>query len=71
MSGDDEKKTPRVAVIDDEAIVCREIKRGLEKDRYLVETFLAGEPALNRLSQIPFDLVLCDLMLRDHSGLEA
>jgi two-component system response regulator AtoC len=70
MSGDDEKKTPRVAVIDDEAIVCREIKRGLEKDRYLVETFLAGEPALNRLSQIPFDLVLCDLMLRDHSGLE-
>ena len=59
-----------MAVIDDEAIVCREIKRGLEKDRYLVETFLAGEPALNRLSQIPFDLVLCDLMLRDQSGLE-
>jgi len=70
MSGDDEKKPPRVAVIDDEAIVCREIKRGLEKDHYVVETFTQGESALNRLSQIPFDLVLCDLMLRDHSGLE-
>jgi DNA-binding NtrC family response regulator len=70
MRGNDDKGQPRVAVVDDEAIVCREIKRGLEKDRYLVETFLAGEPALNRLSQISFDLVLCDLMLRDQSGLE-
>ena len=70
MRGNDDKGQPRVAVVDDEAIVCREIKRGLEKDRYLVETFLAGEPALNRLSQIPFDLVLCDLMLWDQSGLE-
>ena len=70
MRGNDDKGQPRVAVVDDEAIVCREIKRGLEKERYLVETFLAGEPALNRLSQIPFDLVLCDLMLRDQSGLE-
>ncbi|MCK5196632.1 MAG: sigma-54-dependent Fis family transcriptional regulator, partial [Desulfobulbaceae bacterium] len=70
VRGKDDKGQPRVAVVDDEAIVCREIKRGLEKDRYLVETFLAGEPALNRLSQIPFDLVLCDLMLRDQSGLE-
>jgi two-component system response regulator AtoC len=70
MSGNNDKGQPRVAVVDDEAIVCREIKRGLEKDRYLVETFLDGEPALNRLSQIPFDLVLCDLMLRNQSGLE-
>lgn len=70
MRGDDEKTTPRVAVIDDEAIVCREIKRGLEKDRYRVETFLEGESALKRLEQIPFDLVLCDLMLPDLSGLE-
>jgi len=70
MSGDNDKISPRVAVIDDEAIVCREIKRGLEKDHYVVETFLQGEAALDRLSQIPFDLVLCDLMLQDHSGLE-
>lgn len=70
MRSNNDKGQPRVAVVDDEAIVCREIKRGLEKDRYLVETFLAGEPALNRLSQIPFDLVLCDLMLGDRSGLD-
>jgi DNA-binding NtrC family response regulator len=67
---DNDKSPPRIAVIDDEAIVCREIKRGLEKDHYVVETFPQGESALTRLSQIPFDLVLCDLMLRGHSGLE-
>jgi DNA-binding NtrC family response regulator len=67
---DNDKSPPLIAVIDDEAIVCREIKRGLEKDHYVVETFTQGETALNRLSQIPFDLVLCDLMLQNYSGLE-
>ena len=70
MGKDNDKSPPRIAVIDDEVIICREIKRGLEKDHYVVETFSQGEPALTRLSQIPFDLVLCDLMLRNHSGLE-
>lgn len=68
MRDDYEKGQPRVAVIDDEVIVCREIKRGLQKDRYWVETFLEAESALNRMGQIPFDLVLCDLVLRDRSG---
>jgi two-component system, NtrC family, response regulator AtoC len=62
--------TPRVAVIDDEPVVCREIRRFLEKDRYVVETFLEGEPALQRMSQAPFDLVLCDLRLPGKSGLD-
>jgi DNA-binding NtrC family response regulator len=65
-----DKPPYRIAVIDDEVIVCREIKRGLEKDHYVVETFHQGESALNRLTQVPFDLVLCDLMLRDHSGMD-
>ncbi len=38
MADADEKRTPRVAVIDDETIVCREVKRGLAKDHYPVET---------------------------------
>jgi two-component system response regulator AtoC len=63
-------KRPRIAVIDDEPIASREIKRGIEKDQYLVETFMDGESALKRLSQVPFDLVLCDLMLPGQSGLE-
>ena len=70
MPGDDKKVQPRIAVIDDEAIVCREIKRGLQKDGYQVETFSAGESGIRRLKQIPFDLVLCDLVLPDCNGLD-
>jgi DNA-binding NtrC family response regulator len=61
----------RIAVIDDEPIIGREIKRGLSKEpQYEVETFLDGESALQRLEQAGFDLLLCDLRLPAMSGLE-
>jgi two-component system response regulator AtoC len=61
----------RIAVIDDEAIIGREIKRGLSKEpHYEVETFLDGESALQRLEQMGFDLILCDLRLPAMSGLD-
>lgn len=60
----------RVAVIDDEPIACREMKRGLEKDRYFVETFPDGESALRRMERDPFDLVVCDLRLPGVDGLQ-
>ena len=61
----------RIAVIDDEPIIGREIKRGLSKEpHYEVETFLDGESALQRLEQMGFDLLLCDLRLPAMSGLE-
>lgn len=65
----DHMEPPRVAVIDDEPIVCREIKRTLEKDHCLVETFSEGESALRRMDQASFDLVVCDLMLPGADGL--
>jgi two-component system response regulator AtoC len=61
----------RIAVIDDEPVTGREIKRGLSKEpHYEVETFLDGESALQRLEQMGFDLLLCDLRLPAMSGLE-
>jgi two-component system response regulator AtoC len=60
----------RIAVIDDEPIVVREIKRGLSKDQCEVETFLDGESALQRFEQVDFDLVLCDVRLPGISGLD-
>ena len=59
-----------VGVIDDEPIVCREIKRALEKDGLGVETFPDGESALARLNSQPFDLILCDLMLPGLGGMD-
>jgi two-component system response regulator AtoC len=61
---------PRVAVVDDEAIVRREVARGLEKENLVVESFADGESALARLAEASFDLVLCDLRLPGISGME-
>jgi two-component system response regulator AtoC len=60
----------RIAVIDDEPIVCREVKRSLSKEHYTVETFADGETALTRIEQTDFDLILCDLRLPGRNGLE-
>jgi DNA-binding NtrC family response regulator len=60
----------RIAVIDDEPIVGREVKRGLSKEPYEIETFLDGEAALQRLKRVSFDLFLCDLRLPGMNGLD-
>jgi len=62
--------TMRVAVIDDESIACREIKKGLtRRTNFEIETFLAAESALKRMEACPFDLVLCDLRLPGMDGM--
>jgi two-component system response regulator AtoC len=60
----------KIAVVDDEAIVVREIKRSLSKQGYDVETFLDGESALGRLAQEDYDLLISDLRLPGISGLD-
>ena len=60
----------RIAVIDDEPIIRREIKRSLAKEPYEVELFPDGEAAIRRLDEAEFDLVLCDLNLPGLSGLD-
>jgi len=60
----------RVAVVDDESIVRREVTRGLEKEDLQVESFADGESFLQRLAEVPFDLVVCDLRLPGLSGMD-
>ena len=60
----------RIAVVDDEPIVVREIKRGLSKQGHEIETFLDGESALRRISSSEFDLLISDLCLPGISGLD-
>ncbi|MBW1735476.1 MAG: sigma-54-dependent Fis family transcriptional regulator [Deltaproteobacteria bacterium] len=59
----------RVAVVDDEPVAAREIRRGMEKDHCLVETFGDGESFLLRCRETSFDLVICDLRLPGIDGL--
>jgi len=58
----------KIAVIDDEPIVCREIKRGLSREGYDVETFGDAESGLSAFEREAFDLVLCDLRLPGLGG---
>jgi two-component system, NtrC family, response regulator AtoC len=60
----------RIAVVDDEPIVLREIKRSLSRQGYEVETFPDGESVLKRLDRSEFDLFLCDLRLPGISGMD-
>ena len=60
----------RIMVIDDENIVGRMIKTNFEYDGYMVETFLDAKPALTRLKEEKFDLVITDLKMKDIDGME-
>lgn len=58
----------RLLVIDDEPAVLRVIKRML-KD-YDVTTSLGGQEALDYLLESEFDLILCDLMMPEYTGMD-
>lgn len=60
----------RIMVIDDEKIVCDMAKLSLEQEGYIVETFLSAGPALKRLEEERFDVVITDYKMKDIDGLE-
>lgn len=60
----------RIMAIDDENIVGKMIKANFEPDGYIVEVFLNAKPALERLKEEKFDLVITDLKMKDIDGME-
>ena len=60
----------RIMAIDDENIVGKMIKTVFEQDGYIVETFLNPKPALARLKEEKFDVVITDLKMREMDGME-
>ncbi len=62
--------TSRIMVIDDEKIVGDMAKLSLEQDGYSVETFLNAEPALKRLQEETFDVVVTDYKMKGIDGME-
>ena len=60
----------RVIVIDDERIVGQMIKAAMEPDGYRVETFLNAGPALARLKEEKFDVVITDLKMKGIDGMD-
>ncbi len=62
--------TSKIMVIDDEKIVGDMAKLSLEQDGYSVETFLNAEPALKRLQEERFDVVVTDYKMKGIDGME-
>jgi DNA-binding NtrC family response regulator len=60
----------RIMVIDDEKIVGDMAKMSLENEGYRVETFLNAEPALARLKEQRFDVVVTDYKMKGIDGME-
>jgi two-component system cell cycle sensor histidine kinase/response regulator CckA len=59
----------RVVVVDDEPLVGRSIRRALRGHE--VQVFSSGQDAVERLcADEPFDLIFCDLMMPEVSGME-
>jgi len=60
----------RILVIDDEKMMLRLVSAILTRAGYQVQTALAISEALDLLALAPVDLITCDLMLPDISGLD-
>ncbi|WP_338669065.1 response regulator transcription factor [Pseudodesulfovibrio methanolicus] len=60
----------RILIVDDEQTLLDQLQKGLEEQRYMVETALDGEAALDKLFETPVDLVILDIMLPGVDGLE-
>ncbi len=63
-------KKASIMVIDDEKIVGDMARLSFEQDGYEVETFLNAEPALARLKEKVFDVVVTDLKMKGIDGME-
>ena len=59
----------KILVVEDEKKVSSFIKRGLEEEKYEVDTAGDGEEALKMLSGSSFELVILDVMLPKKDGL--
>ena len=59
----------RILIVDDELTLLGQLKRAFEEQRYMVETALDGEEALDKLFEIPVDLIILDIMLPKQDGL--
>jgi DNA-binding NtrC family response regulator len=61
----------KIMVIDDEKIVGDMAKMSLQPEGYKVETFLNAAPALERLKEEKFDIVITDYKMKGIDGMEA
>lgn len=60
----------RILVIDDEIVVCRSVKKILEKKGHRVDMIQSGKDALCLIDRERFDLLIVDLKMPEMDGIE-
>jgi DNA-binding response OmpR family regulator len=60
----------RLLVVEDHPALGPQLKKGLERCHYLVDLVTNGEEALARESDVPYDLIILDILLPGLSGRE-
>lgn len=70
MTAANDNNTGRILVVDDEARLCEMLQLILERDNHEVVTARTGEGAIDAFEQQKFDLVIQDINLGNHNGLE-
>ena len=60
----------KVLVVDDEKMIVKGIRFSLLQDGYEVDTAYDGDEALQKANENQYDIILLDVMLPKHSGLE-
>jgi DNA-binding NtrC family response regulator len=60
----------KVAILDDEPIVCERLKQALEKIGFYVETFGESQTLLDSLADGKFEVLVTDLKMRKPDGLD-
>ncbi|MCM2273006.1 MAG: response regulator [candidate division Zixibacteria bacterium] len=62
--------TARLVIVDDEQHICDIIQETLADEKYDVRTYSSPQEALLYLRNHPVDLILTDLMMTEHSGVD-
>ena len=60
----------KILILDDEEIVVTRLKAALEKEGYLVETFIDSRNAKQRIEECKFDIVVTDLKMANIDGMQ-
>ena len=59
----------RILIVDDERALVEQLQKSLESQRYIVESAMDGEAALDKVFETPYDLIILDIMMPKMDGL--
>ena len=59
----------KILVVDDEKSLLEQLRKILQRERYIVETAADGEDALDKIFEGAFDLIILDIMMPQVDGL--